>query len=120
MDLLSCERSSRTTSVLKVSRPLNRLGEAGCQDPKLYVEAILGVYRKYNTVVLTAFAKDKGFLEFLDKACTKFINENAATLLAKSSRKSPELLARYFRYDAEGKLCKPTKEYSWMTSLTSW
>ncbi|XP_077548310.1 cullin-1-like [Haemaphysalis longicornis] len=74
---------------------VDRIGEAGAQDPRLYVGAILRVYRKYNTVVLAAFAKDKGFVEVFDRACTRFINKNAATLLAKSSRKSPELLARY-------------------------
>lgn len=31
----------------------------------------------------------------LDKACRKFINDNTVTKLAKSSSKSPELLAKY-------------------------
>ena len=37
------------------------------QDPKLYVETILSVHRKYNALVMTAFGNDTGFIEALDK-----------------------------------------------------
>ncbi|XP_075749002.1 cullin 1 [Rhipicephalus microplus] len=74
---------------------VERLGEAAAQDPKLYVATLLQVHRKYNALVLTAFANDVGFVASLDKACGKFINNNAVTRLANSSSKSPELLAKY-------------------------
>jgi hypothetical protein len=37
------------------------------QDPKVYVETILTVHRKYNALVMTAFGNDTGFIEALDK-----------------------------------------------------
>ncbi|XP_077562806.1 cullin-1-like [Haemaphysalis longicornis] len=74
---------------------VERLGEGAAQDPKLYVATLLQVHRKYNALVITAFANDVGFVASLDKACGKFINNNAVTRLANSSSKSPELLAKY-------------------------
>ena len=41
------------------------------------------------------FQNDPGFVSSLDKACGKFINNNAVTAKAKDTRKSPELLAKY-------------------------
>jgi len=55
----------------------------------------LEVHRKYNALVLTAFNNDSGFVASLDKACGKFINNNAVTKQASQSSKSPELLAKY-------------------------
>jgi cullin 1 len=65
------------------------------QDPKLYVETLLRVFKKYNDLVTGAFRSDSGFVASLDKACRRFINDNAVTTAAKSSSKSPELLARF-------------------------
>ena len=65
------------------------------QDPKVYVQTILDVHKKYNALVLVAFNNDAGFVAALDKACGRFINVNAVTKMANSSSKSPELLARY-------------------------
>ena len=65
------------------------------QDPKVYVSTILGVHRKYNNLVMTAFNNDSGFVASLDKACGKFINNNSVTRKANASSKSPELLAKY-------------------------
>jgi cullin 1 len=64
-------------------------------DPKLYVQTILDVYKKYDILVLSAFHNDKGFVASLDKACGRFINNNAVTKNSNCSSKSPELLARY-------------------------
>merc|ERR1719507_1519906 len=64
-------------------------------EPKLYVSTILDVHKKYNALVLTAFANDSGFVASLDKACGKFINNNSVTKKANASTKSPELLAKY-------------------------
>lgn len=63
-------------------------------DPKVYVQTILEVHKKYNALVLTAFNNDNGFVAALDKACGKFINSNVVTQ-ANSASKSPELLAKY-------------------------
>ena len=65
------------------------------QDPKLYVSTILIVHGKYYGLVQTEFQNDSGFVTSLDKACGKFINNNAVTTKAKDTRKSPELLAKY-------------------------
>ena len=58
------------------------------QDPKQYVNTILDVHKKYNTLVLTAFANDSGFVASLDKACGKFINNNSVTKKANNSSKT--------------------------------
>uniref|UniRef100_A0A915IA79 Cullin-1 n=1 Tax=Romanomermis culicivorax TaxID=13658 RepID=A0A915IA79_ROMCU len=64
-------------------------------EPRAYVNTILGVHKKYYDLVMTAFKSDSGFIASLDKACGKFINNNAVTVKANSTSKSPELLARY-------------------------
>ncbi len=61
----------------------------------MYVETLLRVFKKYNDLVTGAFRSDSGFVASLDKACRRFINDNAVTTAAKSSSKSPELLARF-------------------------
>ena len=38
-----------------------------CQDPKIYVQTILDIHKKYNMLVMTAFGNDSGFVESLDK-----------------------------------------------------
>eukprot|EP01117_Protostelium_nocturnum_P002954 TRINITY_DN1388_c0_g1_i1.p1 TRINITY_DN1388_c0_g1~~TRINITY_DN1388_c0_g1_i1.p1 ORF type:complete len:763 (+),score=225.09 TRINITY_DN1388_c0_g1_i1:188-2476(+) len=68
---------------------------AAMNDPKLYVDSLLKVYKKYNDLVISAFRNDSGFVASLDKACRRFINDNAVCKAAKSASKSPELLARY-------------------------
>lgn len=65
------------------------------QEPKVYVSTILDVHKKYNALVLIAFNNDSGFVASLDKACGRFINNNAVTRIASSSNKSPELLAKF-------------------------
>lgn len=74
---------------------LENSAEASLNNPNQYVDAILATHKKYYNVVVTAFKSDTTFIAALDKACRKFINTNAVTALAKSSTKSPELLARY-------------------------
>lgn len=74
---------------------LDRYGELAANDPKLYVNTTLSVHKKYNSMVMTAFHNDSGFVAALDKACGRFINSNAVTRAAKSSSKSPELLAKF-------------------------
>merc|ERR1719462_757758 len=74
---------------------IEKLGQEALNEPKIYVSTILEVHRKYNALVLTAFNNDSGFVASLDKACGKFINNNAVTKHASQSSKSPELLAKY-------------------------
>ncbi|KAG5513172.1 hypothetical protein PMAC_001542 [Pneumocystis sp. 'macacae'] len=62
-------------------------------DPKIYINALLDVRSRYNTLVLTAFKGDMEFIKALDNACREFINRNKVCQL--SSSKSPELLAKY-------------------------
>eukprot|EP01114_Cavostelium_apophysatum_P016115 TRINITY_DN4532_c0_g1_i1.p1 TRINITY_DN4532_c0_g1~~TRINITY_DN4532_c0_g1_i1.p1 ORF type:complete len:760 (-),score=226.85 TRINITY_DN4532_c0_g1_i1:63-2342(-) len=64
-------------------------------EPKIYVETLLKVFKKYNELVINAFRNDSGFVASLDKACRRFINDNAVCKAAKSASKSPELLARF-------------------------
>ena len=55
----------------------------------------MDVHRKYNSLVLSSFNNDVGFVTALDKACGKFINNNHVTKHPNQSTKSPELLAKY-------------------------
>jgi len=77
------------------SQTVEAAASAAINDPKLYVDSLLKVYKKYNDLVSTAFRSDNGFVASLDKACRRFINDNAVCKAAKSASKSPELLARY-------------------------
>ncbi|XP_063985627.1 cullin-1 [Diachasmimorpha longicaudata] len=74
---------------------IDKCGDSAANDPKVYVNTILEVHKKYNALVLVAFSNDSGFVAALDKACGRFINSNSVTRAANSSSKSPELLAKY-------------------------
>lgn len=74
---------------------IDKCGEAAANDPKIYVQTILEVHMKFNSLVMTAFNNDSGFVAALDKACNKFINQNCITALSKNESRSPELLAKY-------------------------
>ncbi|KAJ1556319.1 hypothetical protein HK096_000814, partial [Nowakowskiella sp. JEL0078] len=65
----------------------------GDADPKVYVDALLEVHRKYADLVASAFRGESGFVASLDKACREFVNRNSVCKVGSS--KSPELLARY-------------------------
>ncbi|XP_066597892.1 cullin-1 isoform X2 [Prorops nasuta] len=74
---------------------IDKCGDSAANDPKVYVNTMLEVHKKYNALVLVAFNNDSGFVAALDKACGRFINSNSVTRAANSSSKSPELLAKY-------------------------
>lgn len=74
---------------------IEALSQDSQSDPKVYVTTILNVHKKFSKLVSESFTGEAGFAAALDKACGKFINKNAVTDAAKSSSKSPELLARY-------------------------
>ncbi|CRG89687.1 Cullin-1 [Talaromyces islandicus] len=62
-------------------------------DPKMYVDALLQVHSRYQTLVVAAFAGESEFVRSLDNACRDFVNRNS--ICKTSSSRSPELLARY-------------------------
>ena len=62
-------------------------------DPKMYVDALLQVHKRYQNLVSEAFNGESEFVRSLDNACREFVNRN--TVCRASSTKSPELLARY-------------------------
>ncbi|CAF3082797.1 unnamed protein product [Rotaria socialis] len=74
---------------------IERASVSALNDPKLYVETILDIHTKFFKLVQEAFSSEQGFTAALDKACGKFINNNAVTTAAGNTTKSPELLARY-------------------------
>ncbi|CAF0885104.1 unnamed protein product [Adineta ricciae] len=74
---------------------IERVSSTAINDPKLYVETILDIHTKFFKLVQVAFNSEQGFTAALDKACGKFINNNAVTTAAGNTTKSPELLARY-------------------------
>lgn len=67
--------------------------DAEALEPKVYVDALLEVHKKYNDLVQTAFRGEAGFVASLDKACREFVNRNK--ICKSSTSKSPEQLARY-------------------------
>ncbi|KAG0037208.1 hypothetical protein BGZ82_002969 [Podila clonocystis] len=67
--------------------------DADALEPKVYVDALLEVHKKYNDLVQTAFRGEAGFVASLDKACREFVNRNK--ICKSSTSKSPEQLARY-------------------------
>ncbi|XP_042906045.1 cullin-1 [Parasteatoda tepidariorum] len=64
-------------------------------DPKTYINSILEIHQRFNSIVITAFESEAGFATALDKACERFINKNSVTESSGSSSKSAELLAKY-------------------------
>jgi cullin 1 len=78
------------------AKTISEVAPKAINDPKLYVDTVLGVYRKFNAMVSgDCFENDAGFVAALDKACRRFINDNAVCARAQSASKSPELLARF-------------------------
>eukprot|EP00040_Diaphanoeca_grandis_P032782 m.199442 g.199442 ORF g.199442 m.199442 type:complete len:776 (-) comp32734_c0_seq1:2185-4512(-) len=69
--------------------------EDAVNDAKAYVTCLLSVHKRYSDMVETAFQNDASFVQALDRACKKFVNKNIVTKQAKSTAKSPELLAKY-------------------------
>ncbi|KAG8184675.1 hypothetical protein JTE90_013069 [Oedothorax gibbosus] len=76
-------------------RAIEKYNESDVNDPKSYINAILEIHQRYNSIVITAFESEAGFATSLDKACGKFINKNSVTESSGSPSKSAELLAKY-------------------------
>ena len=70
-------------------------GEAAHTEPTVYFNALLGVYRKYNALVISGFKNDPALRAAFQRGCAQFMGDNAVTKASKSTTKSAELLARY-------------------------
>lgn len=73
---------------------IQRVATTAIQDPRQYMNVILEVHNRYSQLVCGAFRSDPGFVQAMDKALAHFVNSNQITDNAKSTSKSPELLAR--------------------------
>lgn len=62
-------------------------------DPKAYIDALLEVHTQYAALVQNAFTGESEFVRSLDNACREYVNRNK--VCAKSSNRSPELLAKH-------------------------
>ncbi|KAJ3396726.1 hypothetical protein HDU92_002092 [Lobulomyces angularis] len=67
--------------------------KADVVDPKVYVDSLLEVHKKYAELVNGAFRGEPGFNASLDKACREFVNRNSVCKTGTS--KSPEMLAKF-------------------------
>ncbi|CAF3045733.1 unnamed protein product [Rotaria socialis] len=74
---------------------IERVSGTAINDPKVYIETVIDIHKKFLKLVQESFNGEQGFTAALDKACGKFINNNVVTQSAGSTTKSPELLARY-------------------------
>ncbi|CAF1237055.1 unnamed protein product [Rotaria sordida] len=74
---------------------IERISSTALNNPKLYIETILDIHTKFFKLVNEAFNSEQGFTAVLDRACAKFINNNAVTTAVNNTTKSSELLAQY-------------------------
>uniref|UniRef100_A0A8C5JWH9 Cullin family profile domain-containing protein n=1 Tax=Jaculus jaculus TaxID=51337 RepID=A0A8C5JWH9_JACJA len=70
---------------------IEKCGEEALNDPKMHVQTVLDIHKKYNALVMSISNNDAGFMAALDKASGLFINNNEVTKMAQSSSKSPQL-----------------------------
>lgn len=64
-------------------------------DPQSYVEVVLSVYIKYESLIRDDFRGDEMFKQSLDIASKKFINDNAVTQASGFGDRNAELIAKY-------------------------
>eukprot|EP01130_Rhizamoeba_saxonica_P018665 TRINITY_DN9413_c0_g1_i1.p1 TRINITY_DN9413_c0_g1~~TRINITY_DN9413_c0_g1_i1.p1 ORF type:complete len:534 (+),score=92.15 TRINITY_DN9413_c0_g1_i1:241-1602(+) len=81
---------------------LHRYGLEAIEDinpevlrPNEYCEIIVTVQEQYSHLVKHEFDSHPLFMQSIDKAFRRFINDNSITKHYRSSAKSPELLAKY-------------------------
>ncbi|KAM7541218.1 hypothetical protein Aperf_G00000044240 [Anoplocephala perfoliata] len=88
------------------SNALKQVCEVAKVAPKVFVDTIIEVQLKCDDLLANAFSKNASFSRAIDKGCERFINRNAITEVLGSTRKTPELLAKY----ADILLRKSTKD----------
>ncbi|CAF4785242.1 unnamed protein product [Rotaria sp. Silwood1] len=71
----------------------NFVYQTGIEDPKVYVEIVVGIYEKFLNSVNDVFRNKRNLNVALDKTCWKFINQNPMT--DENRIKSVELLVKY-------------------------
>lgn len=80
-------RKAGLTAVSKVA------AEGETMEPKVYVDALLEIHTRYQTLLSQAFQGESEFVRSLDNACREFVNRNE--VCKSGSSRSPELLAKY-------------------------
>ncbi|XP_054709882.1 cullin-2-like [Uloborus diversus] len=96
--LLKSIPSGAEALILEVQKHITKIGLdvvnnlRGDNIPQLFVESLLAVHGKYNTLIKDVFNGDQQFIGALDKACAAVINFKGNPKLA---CRSPELLAKY-------------------------
>lgn len=65
------------------------------QDPRKYIQALLTVHDKYESIVRLQFKNEVGFKAAHDRACAQFINRNAVSVKARNQNFSAEVLATF-------------------------
>lgn len=93
VSFLVYDRIDNTPVASKKKIPKKDGGKADAVDPKVYVDALLDVHKKFATMVIGSFRGEAGFVASLDKACREFVNRNSVCKTASS--KSPEMLAKF-------------------------
>ena len=74
---------------------IDKCGEAAVNDPKVYVNVILDVHKRFNALIIKSFNNDFDFVAALDRAFGEFVNTNSVTVQTNMGFKSSELLAKY-------------------------
>nr|CDS31863.1 cullin 1 [Hymenolepis microstoma] len=77
------------------SDALKQVCETAKTAPKVFVDTIIEVQLKCDNLLQNAFSKNASFSRAIDKGCERFINRNAITEALGSTRKTPELVAKY-------------------------
>ncbi|VDO14623.1 unnamed protein product [Rodentolepis nana] len=95
------EGESRLVQMLELyvdevgSDALKQVCETAKTAPKIFVDTIIEVQLKCENLLQNAFSKNASFSRAIDKGCERFINRNAITEALGSTRKTPELVAKY-------------------------
>ncbi|KAL3116761.1 hypothetical protein niasHT_004262 [Heterodera trifolii] len=74
---------------------IQQIAREAFNDPKQYISCILKMHELYNRLVVDSFKTDHGFVQAMDCAFRKFINNNEITAMARNASKSPQLLVLY-------------------------
>ncbi|KAL3113406.1 hypothetical protein niasHT_010746 [Heterodera trifolii] len=74
---------------------IQQIAREAFNNPKQYINCILEKHKLYNRLVVDSFKTDHGFVQAMDCAFRKFINNNAITEMARNASKSSQLLVLY-------------------------
>ncbi|KAL3109305.1 hypothetical protein niasHT_010569 [Heterodera trifolii] len=74
---------------------IQQIAREAFNGPKQYINCILKMHKLYNRLVVDSFRTDHGFVQAMDCAFRKFINNNAITAMARNASKSSQLLVLY-------------------------